>query len=96
MTWNRCTNHGCNALTRYRTGKTCKTCQKRDWYAKNRAHALAYNARYYGWRAPNTTTISTTEGTDHTMIHGSTIRTIHDLSSAWKRSRRTSPSAGYP
>jgi hypothetical protein len=46
VTWNRCTR--CDAPARYRTGKTCKGCQKRDWYAKNRAHALAYNAAYYG------------------------------------------------
>ncbi len=66
MTWNRCIN-GCGNLTRYRRGKTCKVCQKRAWYEQNRAHALAYNARYYGWAAidtdTNTTALELTEGT---------------------------------
>lgn len=45
--WNHCRNR-CGARSRCRTGNTCKSCQKRAWYVKNRDLALDYNAVYYG------------------------------------------------
>lgn len=52
--WNHCRNR-CGERARYRTGNTCKGCQKRAWYAKNREHALDYAAAYQGrTRRPNT------------------------------------------
>lgn len=78
--WNQCRNR-CGALARYRTGRTCRPCQKRAWYARNRDHAITYNARYYGWAVPNSALANTIDPANTNSIgaHSPMIKTLTEL-----------------